>query len=74
MAKVHDTRENMAKCICGECPSYDGCMKNGTESLYCARGKSACEVAQKGCVCGVCPIAPEFGLAKMYYCESGAEE
>jgi hypothetical protein len=74
MAKVHDTPENMSKCVCGECPSYDDCMKEGTEGLFCARGKSACEVTQKGCVCVACPISPEFGLAKMYYCESGAEE
>ncbi len=74
MAKVPDTPENMAKCICGQCPSHDACMKEKMEGLFCAKGKSSCEVTQKGCICGVCPLTPEFGLTKLYYCETGAEE
>ncbi len=74
MAKVPDTPENMAKCICGQCPSHDACMKEKMEGLFCAKGKSSCEVTQKGCVCAVCPLTPEFDLGKLYYCETGAEE
>jgi hypothetical protein len=74
MAKVPDTPENMAKCICGQCPSHDACMKEKMEGLFCAKGKSSCEVTQKGCICGVCPLTPEFSLSKLYYCETGTEE
>jgi len=74
MAKVPDTEEYLKKCICGGCPSYDQCMKDKTEGLYCARDKSACEITRNGCICGACPLASEFSLGKMYYCESGNAE
>jgi len=74
MAKVPDTQENVQKCICGGCPSYDDCMRDNNEILYCAKEKSACEVPRKGCLCGACPLVAEFGLDKMYYCVMGAEE
>ena len=74
VAKVPDTQENMVKCICGGCPSYDQCMKDKMEGLFCAKGKSTCEVNRQGCVCMACPLTPEFGLDKMYYCEIGAAE
>lgn len=74
MATVPETEENLKKCICGACPSYDDCMKGKSEGLYCAGGKSGCEIAKNGCVCGGCPLASEYNLGKMYYCESGAAE
>ncbi|MFW6139947.1 MAG: DUF2769 domain-containing protein [Acidobacteriota bacterium] len=74
MAKVTDTQENMRKCICGQCPSYNECMKNKSEGLYCARGESSCEFEKKGCICGACPLTSEFGLDKLYYCEIGKAE
>ena len=74
MAKVPDTKENLMKCICGSCPSHDQCMKDKMEGLFCARGKASCEFDKQGCICGTCPLTPEFGLDKMYYCETGAAE
>ena len=74
MAKVPDTEEYTIKCICGGCPSYDGCMRDNDEILYCAKGKSACEVPRNGCLCGACPLSSEFDLDKLYYCVLGAAE
>lgn len=74
MAKVPDNEETLKKCICGGCPSYDDCMKGKAEGLYCAKGKSACEITKNGCICGSCPVASEYNLDKMYYCGSGAAE
>jgi hypothetical protein len=59
MAEVPDTQENVQKCICGGCPSYDQCMREKDEILYCARERSNCEISKNGC---------------LYYCEIGAEE
>lgn len=74
MARIPDTPENVNKCICGGCPSYDDCMRENDEMLYCARKKSACEVPRNGCLCGACPLAGEFDLDKMYYCMIGPAE
>lgn len=74
MAKVPDIQENLQKCICGGCPSYNQCMQDNMEGLYCAREKSSCEFDKNGCICGVCPLAPEFNLDKLFYCETGALE
>jgi hypothetical protein len=74
MGKVPDNEETLKKCIGSGCPSYDDCMRGKTEGLYCARGKSACEVSRNGCVCGGCPLASEYDLGKMYYCETGVTE
>jgi hypothetical protein len=74
MAKVTDNQENLDKCICGNCPTHNQCMRDNTEALFCARGKSACKFPKNGCLCGACPVASENGLEKMYYCEIGADE
>jgi hypothetical protein len=74
MGKVPNTQENMEKCICDGCPSYNQCMKDKDEGFYCAEDKSACEFDKSGCLCGMCPLTAEFALEKMYYCETGAEE
>ncbi len=74
MAKVPDTSENLQQCICGECPSYNDCMRDKMEGLYCAREKSSCEFDKNGCLCGACPLVMDYALDKMYYCEIGAAE
>lgn len=74
MATVADTQENLMKCVCKGCPSHNQCMKDGMHGLFCARGKTDCEFAKNGCICGTCPLAPEFKLNKLYYCEIGAAE
>ena len=74
MGKVPNTQDNMEKCICGDCPSFNQCMADKEEGFYCAEAKSACEFGKNGCLCGMCPLTAEFALEKMYYCETGAEE
>jgi hypothetical protein len=74
MAEVADTPENMQKCICGGCPSHNQCMKDKKQALFCAVGKTDCELAKNGCICGACLVASEHKLDKMYYCEIGAAQ
>jgi len=74
MAKVPETEETMKKCICGGCPSYNQCMEENMEGLFCATGTTACELIKNGCICGACPLTDEYSLDKMYYCEIGAAE
>jgi hypothetical protein len=70
MGKVPDNEENMAKCICGECPS-----KNHDDmGFYCAKGKSSLTVRRRGCVCGECRLWHEYHLTKGYYCDEGVTE
>ena len=71
MANVPDTPENFKKCICMGCPTYGAseCLRGKGEKLYCARGKSACELPPKGCICGACPVWTENGLKSYYFCK-----
>ncbi|MDI6799523.1 MAG: DUF2769 domain-containing protein [Actinomycetota bacterium] len=72
--KVDDTKENMERCICMSCPTYDECMKGKSEGFFCAWGKSGCGFKKLGCICGECPLSGEYMLNKMYYCSIGASE
>lgn len=70
--KVDDSKENEARCICPNCPTHDECMqRTHAETLYCARGKSKCEINKKGCLCGECPVAADYQLTDLYFCETG---
>jgi hypothetical protein len=73
MVQVPDTPENEGQCICGGCPTYNECMRERTQALFCARDKSECEIEKNGCLCGACPLASDFRLDKMYYCTTGSE-
>jgi methylamine---glutamate N-methyltransferase subunit C len=66
MTKVPNTEENKAKCICGRCPSYPKDCPG--EILYCASGKSQCDINAAGCICPGCPIYPEYDLETLYFC------
>ncbi len=66
------TKENADRCICPGCPTINECMKNRNEHLFCARGKTDCEMEKKGCLCGECPIGSEYNLIDFYYCSEGA--
>jgi hypothetical protein len=70
MGKVADTPENMARCICGDCPS----KPEDLFALYCAKGKSPEKVKARGCLCPDCPLYVELDLTYDYYCEAGAVE
>jgi len=71
MTKPADTPENFKRCICEGCPTFGAvsCPKEKSEKLYCVRGKSACELPQKGCICGACPVWAENGLNAYYFCK-----
>lgn len=76
MAKVPDTQVNVEKCICPRCPTFlaSECAKSNQETLYCARGKSGCDLVDHGCLCGMCPLWDEFSLSKGYFCLNGSAE
>ncbi len=67
--KVSDISENAQKCICSGCPTYNECMAQGGKVLYCARGKPGCEIDSAGCICGECPVAGDYALTDLYYCQ-----
>ena len=69
--KVPDTEDNMKKCICMDCPSYNECMKSGMQGLFCARRKTDCELERRGCICSQCPISRAYQLFGGYYCAVG---
>ena len=72
--KVPDTKENLMKCICMNCPTHNQCMKDKMHGLFCARGKTDCTLERTGCLCGECPISSEYRLSGGYFCDMGAAE
>lgn len=64
-------------CICKGCPSYEDCSAKGgqAELGFCfpSIGKSDCIAAEKGCICGGCPVTPKMGLKNIYFCTKGSE-
>jgi glutamate synthase domain-containing protein 2 len=64
---VQDSEENRKKCICFKCPSYPHDCKG--EVLYCATGKSNCDIEVKGCICNICPVYHENKLKGLYFCD-----
>ena len=72
--KVPDTSENFKKCFCSSCPTYDKCMKQKMQRIFCTRGKTDCTLKKYGCICGSCPLAMTYKLTGEYFCETGAVE
>ncbi len=72
--KVPDTKENLMKCICMNCPTHTQEMKDKMQGMFCARGKSGLKFERKGCLCGECPLASEYKLSGGYFCDMGAAE
>ena len=69
MAKVPDSGDNAAACLCRDCPS----KKDDNMSLYCAKGKSPATVERGFCACRWCPLWSGYGLEKDFYCAEGPE-
>ena len=67
---VPDTPENVKKCICPRCPSMPADCPD--ETLYCARGKSCCEIHARACFCTACPVYKENKLETLYFCDKEA--
>ena len=76
MALVEKTDENLKKCFCPNCPSYNDCAKGKKENLYCAKsnGKSTCQYKKNGCICMACPVHAACNLKAGYYCINGSAE
>jgi aldose sugar dehydrogenase len=71
---VDNTAENAERCLCPGCPTYNGCMGDASEVLYCARGASSCSPAAVSCKCGGCTVWVNNGLSSYYFCMKGAAE
>ncbi len=71
--KVDDKKENEIRCICLNCPTHQNACMN-VEKLFCARGKSKCQINRKGCLCGECPVGSDYQLTDLYFCDIGAAE
>ena len=69
---VPDTLDNADIYLCSSCPTRNECMKQQEQRLFCARGKTDCELARKGCFCGGCPLENEYQFSGLYFSESGA--
>jgi hypothetical protein len=62
-------------CICRDCPTYNECMREKDELLFCFGGKSLnCTFEKRGCLCPTCPVTSLTGLSKSYYCIRGSEQ
>jgi len=61
-------------CICRTCPTFDQCMTENNEALFCILGKSNCEVAPVECICSQCPAHSNFELKHESYCREGSEK
>jgi len=67
--------ENRKKCICGQCPTYNECMRADESLLFCITGRSPnCTFEKKGCLCPTCPVTQVLGLKKNYFCLKGTEQ
>lgn len=76
MPKVKKNQENLAKCNCPECPSYNACCRKRDEKLFCAGevGRSRCDLSMLGCLCGDCLVHEERKLQCGYYCMHGSAD
>ncbi len=66
---VPDTMENMKMCICSGCPTFRESKLTGI--LFCAKGKAAETVIEKGCNCPKCAVWITYKLQNQYYCSAG---
>lgn len=67
---VPNTEENAKRCLCPGCPTYNECMRNNNERIYCSRGNTECEFDEIHCLCGECPVWKEYMIKSFYYCKS----
>lgn len=67
---VPNTQKNADRCLCPGCPTYNECMRDNNERIYCSRGNTDCEFDEIDCLCGSCPVWHEYGLKSFYYCKS----
>lgn len=70
MPNPQDNLENVSLCICEKCPLFTECNKGSKEILFCAKGKSGCEMDDKKmCICGMCKVFNDNDLTGGYFCK-----
>ena len=68
-------KENMALCICLDCPTYNQCAQKKGELFYCVLGRSStCITKESGCICPACPLTEKMGLTNQFFCTRGTEK
>lgn len=72
--KKEEMTRNRSLCLCEKCPSYNDCMRDKGELLFCSLGKSSCKVEMIGCICPTCQVTRIMGLTHAYYCAKGSEK
>jgi len=61
-------------CICLSCPTYNDCADKAQEILFCIIGRSfKCISEEKDCVCPICPVTPDLGITKDFFCTRSSE-
>jgi hypothetical protein len=72
--RPEDDELNVSRCQCPNCPTYDDCMSDRGQRIYCSRGKTDCTPTPKGCICPECQVWLDNDLSERYYCANGAAE
>lgn len=70
--RPEDVDGNAGRCLCPTCPTYDDCMQEKHQRIFCSRGKTDCAPTAAGCLCGECPVWAEYRLGSYYFCLDGA--
>jgi hypothetical protein len=70
--KVEDLPANADRCVCPTCPTYNDCMQDAGQRMFCSRGVTECGPKPMSCVCGTCPVWSQYTLKDYYYCIEGA--
>ncbi|HMK53643.1 MAG TPA: DUF2769 domain-containing protein [Methanobacteriaceae archaeon] len=60
-------------CICRTCPTYNQCLEEKKEALFCILGKTSCDIDLVQCECEKCPAHANFQLRHDSYCLKGSE-
>jgi hypothetical protein len=69
---INDEKE---LCICGSCPTYNGCAQRKKELLFCLLGKSPwCVVKEIDCVCSGCPVSEQLDLLDQFFDTRGSKK
>ncbi|TFG56675.1 MAG: DUF2769 domain-containing protein [Methanomassiliicoccus sp.] len=64
-----------ALCRCPDCATYNECIAQSKDLLFCYLGKSRnCEIVARTCDCPVCAVTEELGLKYSFYCRLGSEK
>ena len=72
--KMKLIEEKKKMCICLSCPTYNDCAEKAHETFFCGIGGSfVCISKEKDCVCPLCPVTPDLGLTKDFFCTRSSE-